>query len=146
MFPSSSEPSSSDAEGTADMEDMPTGMCRNAQRKPACSGTKVTAPSTSTSRTCGEEGSDTDDEDEGPQTIKPGRLPMEAIRKAQALGRRTTEKAEAIANEYGKTLATIMAAAGLSTKATRAESVWNMHQAWYASAHRKKSGGIFFCL
>ena len=65
VFPSSSEPSSSDAEGTADMEDMPTGMCRNAQRKPACSGTKVTAPSTSTSRTRGEEGSDADDEDEG---------------------------------------------------------------------------------
>ncbi|KIM63458.1 hypothetical protein SCLCIDRAFT_24139 [Scleroderma citrinum Foug A] len=33
-----------------------------------------------------------------------------------------------------------MAAAGLSTKATQSESVWNMHQAWYASAHCKKNG------
>ena len=68
---------------------------------------------------------------------------MEAIRKAQVLGRHATEKAEAIVNEYGKTLATIMAAAGLSTKATQSELVWNMHQAWYASAHCKKNGGMF---
>ncbi|KAI6137006.1 hypothetical protein F5141DRAFT_1059934 [Pisolithus sp. B1] len=33
--------------------------------------------------------------------------------------------------QYGKTLASIMAAAGLMTKATKAESVWNMHQAWH---------------
>ena len=63
--------------------------------------------------------------------------------KAQVLGRRTTEEAEAIANKYGKTLATIMAAAGLSTKATWSESVWNMHQVWYASAHCKQNGGMF---
>ncbi|KAI6096007.1 hypothetical protein F5141DRAFT_1221215 [Pisolithus sp. B1] len=39
-------------------------------------------------------------------------------------------EAQAITDEYGKTLASIMAAAGLMTKATQAESVWNMHQAW----------------
>ena len=102
------------------MEDLPDGICRKTKRKPGHSLIKVTAPSTSTFRMAGGEESDTDDEHKhkGLQTVKPGRLPMEAIRKAQVLGRRTTEEAEAIANEYGKTLATIMAAAGLSTKAT----------------------------
>ncbi|KAI5991080.1 hypothetical protein F5J12DRAFT_786413 [Pisolithus orientalis] len=32
-----------------------------------------------------------------------------------------------------------MAAAGLTTKATHAESVWNMHQAWYAHTNPKAS-------
>ena len=62
------------------------------------------------------------------------------------LGRCATEEAEAIVNKYGKTLATIMAATGLSTKATRSESVWNMHQVWYAGAHCKQNGGMFPCL
>ncbi|KIM57576.1 hypothetical protein SCLCIDRAFT_28791 [Scleroderma citrinum Foug A] len=138
-FPSSS----SEAEGAVTaMEDLPDGICRKTKRKPGRSLIKVTAPSTSTFGMAGSEESDADDEHEheGPQTVKPGRLPMEAIRKAQALGRCATEEAEAIANKYGKTLATIMAAAGLSTKATRSESVWNMHQAWYASAHCKQNG------
>ncbi|KAI5989608.1 hypothetical protein EDC04DRAFT_2912197 [Pisolithus marmoratus] len=33
-----------------------------------------------------------------------------------------------------------MTTAGLTTKATQAESIWNMHQAWYASTHSKQSG------
>ncbi|KAI6009557.1 hypothetical protein F5J12DRAFT_782065 [Pisolithus orientalis] len=49
---------------------------------------------------------------------------------AQALGMHTTQEAQAIADEYGKTLGLIMAAAGLTTEATHAEFVWNMHQAW----------------
>ncbi|KIN93547.1 hypothetical protein M404DRAFT_36000 [Pisolithus tinctorius Marx 270] len=32
-----------------------------------------------------------------------------------------------------------MAATGLTTKATRAKSVWNMHQAWYAHTNPKTS-------
>ncbi|KIN95979.1 hypothetical protein M404DRAFT_33726 [Pisolithus tinctorius Marx 270] len=51
----------------------------------------------------------------------------------------TTQEAQAIADEYGKTLGSIMAAAGLTTKATHAESVWNMHQAWYAQTNPKAS-------
>ncbi|KAI6044358.1 hypothetical protein EDC04DRAFT_2889818 [Pisolithus marmoratus] len=50
-----------------------------------------------------------------------------------------TQEAQAIADEYGKTLESIMAAAGLTMKATWAESVWNMHQAWYAGANPKTS-------
>ncbi|KAI6109059.1 hypothetical protein EDD16DRAFT_1711592 [Pisolithus croceorrhizus] len=68
-----------------------------------------------------------------------GRLPLAAIKKAQELGMHTAQEAQAIADEYGKTLASIMAAAGLTTKATWAESVWNMHQAWYAGTNPKMS-------
>ncbi|KAI6097746.1 hypothetical protein EDD16DRAFT_1518042 [Pisolithus croceorrhizus] len=57
---------------------------------------------------------------------------LAAIKKAQALGMHTAGEAQAIADEFGKTLASIMAAAGLMTKETWAESVWNMHQAWCA--------------
>ncbi|KIM52835.1 hypothetical protein SCLCIDRAFT_90697, partial [Scleroderma citrinum Foug A] len=83
------------------------------------------------------EGSDADDEGEDTQSFKPGRLPTNAIQKAQALGKHTTEEALSIANEYSKSLGTTMAAAGLSTKATQTELVWNMHQAWYADAYPK---------
>ncbi|KAI6030352.1 hypothetical protein EDC04DRAFT_2605306 [Pisolithus marmoratus] len=64
------------------------------------------------------------------QACRHGRLPLAAVRKAQELGMCTTWEAQAIADEYGKMLASIMAAAGLMMKATWAESVWNMHQAW----------------
>ncbi|KAI6097882.1 hypothetical protein F5141DRAFT_1067118 [Pisolithus sp. B1] len=71
-----------------------------------------------------------------------GRLPLAAIRKAQELGMHTAQEAQAIADGYGKTLASIMAAAGLTTKATWVESVWNMHQAWYAGTNPKTSDGV----
>ncbi|KAI5984714.1 hypothetical protein EDD15DRAFT_2374941 [Pisolithus albus] len=64
---------------------------------------------------------------------------MEAIRQAQALGMRTMQEAQAIANKYGKTLVSIMTAASLMSKATWAESVWNLHQAWYVHANPKTS-------
>ncbi|KIK22852.1 hypothetical protein PISMIDRAFT_11320 [Pisolithus microcarpus 441] len=65
---------------------------------------------------------------------------MEAICQAQALGMCTMQEAQAIANKYGKTLVSIMTAAGLTSKATQAESVWNLHQAWYVHASPKASG------
>ncbi|KAI6028248.1 hypothetical protein EDC04DRAFT_2605726 [Pisolithus marmoratus] len=80
-------------------------------------------------------GEDSNDEQEGhgvggcSQSHKPGHPPMEAIQKAQALGAHTTSDAQEIADEYGKCLGSIMIAAGLTTKATQAEPVWNMHQA-----------------
>ncbi|KAI6106462.1 hypothetical protein EDD16DRAFT_1713400 [Pisolithus croceorrhizus] len=65
---------------------------------------------------------------------------MEAICQAQVLGMCTTQEAQAIADKYSKTLISIMTAAGLTSKATWAESVWNLHQAWYAHANPKASG------
>ncbi|KIM56405.1 hypothetical protein SCLCIDRAFT_29636 [Scleroderma citrinum Foug A] len=81
-----------------------------------------------------------DDEQLVKDTTRLGKLPANAIKKVQALGKCTTEEAQSIADEYGKSLRTIMGAAGLSAKATQAESVWNMHQAWYADAYPKDAG------
>ncbi|KAI6102151.1 hypothetical protein F5141DRAFT_1217732 [Pisolithus sp. B1] len=68
-----------------------------------------------------------------------GRLPLAAIKKAQELGMHTAQEAQATVDEYGKTLASIMAAAGLTMKATQVELVWNMHQVWYAGTNPKTS-------
>ncbi|KAI6102030.1 hypothetical protein EDD16DRAFT_1716190 [Pisolithus croceorrhizus] len=73
------------------------------------------------------------------QAHRCSRLPLAAIKKAQALGMCTAQEAQAIADEYGKTLVSIMAAVGLMTKATQVQSVWNMHQAWYAATDPKLS-------
>ncbi|KAI5994404.1 hypothetical protein EDD15DRAFT_2366492 [Pisolithus albus] len=89
-----------------------------------------------------DEGADSENDHEPEESsvnLKRGRLPMEAIRQAQALGMCTTQEAQAIADKYGKTLVSIMTAASLTSKATRAESVWNLHQAWYAHANPKTS-------
>ncbi|KAI6118041.1 hypothetical protein F5141DRAFT_1061720 [Pisolithus sp. B1] len=89
-----------------------------------------------------DEGADTDNDnrpEESSVNLKCGRLPMGAICQVQALGMHTTQEAQAIANKYGKTLISIMTAAGLTSKATWAESVWNLHQAWYAHANPKAS-------
>ncbi|KAI6042077.1 hypothetical protein EDC04DRAFT_2601218 [Pisolithus marmoratus] len=51
-----------------------------------------------------------------------------------------TKEAQVIADKYGKMLISIMTAAGLTTKATQVESVWNTHQAWYVHTNPKASG------
>ncbi|KAI6096647.1 hypothetical protein F5141DRAFT_1220609 [Pisolithus sp. B1] len=90
------------------------------------------------------EAPDSDQEDEpGTESnlyaCRCGRLHLAAIKKAQELGMCTAQEAQAIADEYGKTLASIMATAGLMTKATWAEPVWNMHQAGYVVTNPKMS-------
>jgi len=80
-----------------------------------------------------------EDEDEDRSTkhdkgsAKKGRLPQEAVSKAQELGRKTVAAAEAIGKEYGKSARTILIEAGLARKAIRKESTWNQHQAWYGT-------------
>ncbi|KAI6111079.1 hypothetical protein F5141DRAFT_1214576 [Pisolithus sp. B1] len=83
--------------------------------------------------------SSSEDGEESSVNLKCGRLPMEAIHQVQTLGMHTTQEAQAIADKYGKTLISIMTAAGLISKATQAELVWNPHQAWYAHANPKAS-------
>ena len=72
---------------------------KKTKNKTACPAAKAARPFVSTSRMAGSEGSDADDEGEDTQSFKPGRLPMNAIQKAQALGKRITEEALSIANE-----------------------------------------------
>ncbi|KIM54119.1 hypothetical protein SCLCIDRAFT_31365 [Scleroderma citrinum Foug A] len=134
---SSSKEDEEQATDTDKLSDAPRGETKT---KSACSVARATGQFASTSAMAGSEEFDADDEGEGTRYFKPGRLPANAIKKAQALGKHTTEEAQSIADEYGKSLGTIMGAAGLSAKATRAESVWNMHQAWYADAYPKDAG------
>ncbi|KIN98977.1 hypothetical protein M404DRAFT_30939 [Pisolithus tinctorius Marx 270] len=118
-----------DTEGTVDTED--TGELRKHKGKSTRILPKVGR--------CSESDEDGLAAENGPLTLRHGRLPINALQKAQALSVRTTQEAQAIADEYGKTLVSIMAAAGLTTKATQAESVWNIHQAWYVSTNPKLS-------
>ncbi|KAI6040995.1 hypothetical protein EDC04DRAFT_2602037 [Pisolithus marmoratus] len=122
-FPSSSE----DEDAITDIED----NSPKTKRKYACPLTEV-GMSQATLRTV-DEGVDTDGAggtEERSLNLKCGRLPMEAIHEVQALGMRTMQEAQVIADKYGKMLVSIMSAAGLTSKATWVESVWNMHQAW----------------
>ncbi|KAI6041021.1 hypothetical protein EDC04DRAFT_2602059 [Pisolithus marmoratus] len=131
-FPSSSE----DEDAIMDIED----NSPKTKRKYACPLTEV-GMSRATSRTV-DEGVDTDGAggtEERLLNLKCGRLPMEAICEVQALGMCTTQEAQVIADKYGKMLISIMTAAGLTSKATQVESVWNMHQAWYAHTNPKAS-------
>ena len=118
-FPFSEE----DEEQATDTGKMSDVSHKKTKNKTACPAAKAARPFVSTSGMAGGEGSDADDEGENTQSFKPGRLLTNAIQKVQALGKCMTEEALSIANEYGKSLGTIMAAAGLSTKATQTKSV-----------------------
>ncbi|KIO04857.1 hypothetical protein M404DRAFT_25939 [Pisolithus tinctorius Marx 270] len=138
--------SSEDEDGPSDTGDLPdgletTGMHGKPKGRHRAFCKVVVTPSAPTLASDLSQCEDTSSAEAGLLRFKPARLPLEAIRKAQALGMRTTQEAQVIADEYGKTLGSIMAAAGLTTKATRAESVWNMHQAWYAHTNPKVSAG-----
>ena len=84
---------------------------------------------------------DADADADADYPLTPGRLPQEAIRKAIALGQKVEAEARKIGREYGKSKATILAEAGLSVKAYRAENRWNMHQLWYKINYPKSSDG-----
>jgi hypothetical protein len=70
-----------------------------------------------------------DKSDKGP--AKKGRLPLEAVSKAQELGWTTIKAAKALGKEYGKSARVIPIEAGLATKAMCKESPWNQHQMWF---------------
>ncbi|KAI6008699.1 hypothetical protein F5J12DRAFT_782162 [Pisolithus orientalis] len=126
--------SSEDEDGPSDTGDLPDGLEMTGMHgKPK--GLTLCLLQASDLSQC----EDTSSAEAGLLCFKPGQLPLEAIQKAQALGMHTTQEAQVIADEYGKTLGSIMAAAGLTTKATCAESVWNMHQAWYVHTNPKVS-------
>ncbi|KIO00827.1 hypothetical protein M404DRAFT_29229 [Pisolithus tinctorius Marx 270] len=95
-FPSSED--TADTEGTADTED--TGELRKHKGK----STRI-LPKVSRRSESDEDGLAAEN---GPPTLRRGRLPINALQKAQALGARTTQEAQAIANEYAKTLVSIM--------------------------------------
>ncbi|KAG1778077.1 hypothetical protein EV702DRAFT_1196496 [Suillus placidus] len=79
------------------------------------------------------EGRDEDhtSEDGDRATHKAGRLSKEGVLKAEEFGKRVMAEATAIGKEFGKHQRVILIKAGLATKATRKESAWNQHQAWF---------------
>ncbi|OAX32280.1 hypothetical protein K503DRAFT_805350 [Rhizopogon vinicolor AM-OR11-026] len=70
-------------------------------------------------------------EDEDVITHKAGRLSKEGVLKAEEFGKKVMAEATAIGKEFGKHWRVILIEAGLATKATRKESPWNQHQAWF---------------
>ena len=62
---------------------------------------------------------------QGVQSLKPGRIPAKLTEKAKTFGLHVNKEAQRLADQYGKSLASVMTAAGLSTKATQNESIWN---------------------
>jgi hypothetical protein len=82
---------------------------------------------------------------DGPEEypLTPGCMPKEGILKALALGERVESEARTIGREYGKSVQTVLSEAGLFTKLmTRADSMWNMHQTWYAANFPKNGKGM----
>ena len=65
-------------------------------------------------------GADTDQDvaEQVTPSLKPGRIHNELVQKGKVFGLLITEEAQHLADEYDKSLVTIMTAAGLSTKAT----------------------------
>ncbi|KAG0703201.1 hypothetical protein DFH29DRAFT_874605 [Suillus ampliporus] len=70
-------------------------------------------------------------EDGDRATHKAGRLSKEGVLKTEEFGKRVMAEATAIGKEFGKHRRVILIEAGLATKATRKESAWNQHQAWF---------------
>ncbi|KAG1896095.1 uncharacterized protein F5891DRAFT_983787 [Suillus fuscotomentosus] len=79
------------------------------------------------------EGCDEDQmsEDGDGATHKAGRLSKEGVLKMEEFGKRVMAEATAIGKEFGKHWRVILIEAGLAMKATRKESAWNQHQAWF---------------
>ncbi|KAG1725966.1 hypothetical protein EDB19DRAFT_1945391 [Suillus lakei] len=79
------------------------------------------------------EGGDEDhtSEDGDRAAHKAGRLSKEGVLKTEEFGKRVMAEATAIGKEFGKHRRVILIEAGLAMKATRKESAWNQHQAWF---------------
>lgn len=74
---------------------------------------------------------DNDDDKNDEDFVKKGRLPEEAVIKAQELGQSTITAAIVIRKEYRKSCRTILIEVGLGRKATHKESPWNQLQTWF---------------
>ena len=99
------ELSSSEDEGQPDTEDI---YHRNTKKMSAHPQANVARPSASRTVIPGAGADEKKDGHYAKESLKHGRLPMEAIHKAQLLGEHTTQEAQAIADGYSKTLLSII--------------------------------------
>lgn len=74
-----------------------------------------------------------------------GPLRREGIEAAQALGERTMQEAQLLADKYGTSRRNILLIANLALKESRSPNVYNQHKEWYANHFPKSSGGALFC-
>ncbi|KIK33506.1 hypothetical protein CY34DRAFT_18327 [Suillus luteus UH-Slu-Lm8-n1] len=82
-------------------------------------------------------------EDGDETTRKAGRLSKEAIMAVHDFGKRVQEEATEIGKRFGKHRQVILTEAGLARKATRKESIWNQHQAWFKTVlHPSKEASL----
>ncbi|KAG2125133.1 hypothetical protein DEU56DRAFT_759457 [Suillus clintonianus] len=91
------------------------------------------------------EGCDEEDRlEEGDETThKAGRLSKEAILAVHDFGKRVQAEATEIGERFGKHRQVILTEAGLARKATRKESIWNQHQAWFKTVlHPSKAASL----
>ncbi|KAG2146364.1 hypothetical protein DEU56DRAFT_753830 [Suillus clintonianus] len=91
------------------------------------------------------EGCDEEDRlEEGDETThKAGRLSKEAILAVHDFGKRVQAEATEIGERFGKHRQVILTEAGLARKATRKESIWNQHQAWFKTVlHLSKAASL----
>ncbi|KAG2108608.1 hypothetical protein DEU56DRAFT_762519 [Suillus clintonianus] len=91
------------------------------------------------------EGCDEEDklEDGDETTRKAGRLSKEAILAVHDFGKRVQAEATEIGKRFGKHRQVILMEAGLARKATRKESIWNQHQAWFKTVlHPSKAASL----
>ena len=75
----------------------------------------------------------------------PGPIKREGLEAAQALGERTMEAAQRLAEKYSTSRRNILQMANLALKESRAPNPYNQHKEWYANHFPKHDKGVFFC-
>ena len=76
------------------------------------------------------------------QSTSSGPVPLEGIQAAQALGVRTMEQADILANVYATSQRTILQLANLTLKESRGQNIYNQHKEWYTNHFPKANGGM----
>lgn len=84
------------------------------------------------------------DKGKGKASSAPGPLPEEAREEAQEFGRQVMEAADQIADRWSTSRRSILVAASLMLRETRAPNAANKHAEWYAYNFPKQDGGQYF--
>ena len=75
----------------------------------------------------------------------PGPVKREGLEAAQALGERTMEAAQHLAEKYSTSRWNILQMANLALKESWAPNPYNQHKEWYANHFLKHDKGMFLC-
>lgn len=81
------------------------------------------------------------DKGKGKATSTPGPLPDAAKEEAQEFGRQVMDAADVLADRWNTSRRSILVAASLMLRESRAPNSANKHSEWYASTFPKQEGG-----